>query len=319
MSLILDALNRSDSDRGGSADTPGLHSVHGPRGEAPAPLWQRLAWPLLAVLFAVIALFMWWGSDEPEAPAAVAQPAPEISRPVPLEAAPQRAEATRRTVAPQPARSAPPPRENLAELQRPAPGFSDDVAALYSQMQAAGINPDEVPLEAPPEPEPARSSSQQLPAQSLAELQQMAMAAESGRAQQAEAEFESAPLAPAPAQSAAASATNPGYDVDALARAAQAELADRQRRSEPVVRHEAPFITDLRQAQKDQIPSIFYNQHNWSSNPGQRSVVLNGQEYREGQQLKAGLRLVEILEESIVLSFQGTEFQLQSLNSWVNL
>ena len=78
-------------------------------------------------------------------------------------------------------------------------------------------------------------------------------------------------------------------------------------------------ITYLRQSQKDEIPSIFYSQHNWSSDPAERSVVLNGQERREGQQVKPGLRLVEILESSIVLNFNGTEFQLRSLNSWVNL
>jgi hypothetical protein len=86
-----------------------------------------------------------------------------------------------------------------------------------------------------------------------------------------------------------------------------------------MVEHEAPFIVDLRQSVKDQIPSIFYSAHNWASNPAQRSVILNGEVRRAGEQVKPGLRLVEILEDSIVLDFRGTEFRLRSLNSWVNL
>ncbi len=309
MSLILDALNRSDSDRSNSGDTPGLHSVHGPRGDAPRPTWQRFVWPAVALLFAGAALFMWWGGDaEPEAPAAQTQAAPEPTVAVQEQPDVRPRENNRPVAAPRPERVSSPQQERAATLPRPAPGFSDDVAALYSQMQAAGVDPNQVLAAPPPAPKPAPTSSQ-LPSRSLADLQQMAMAAEAAREAPEEAPMETAPT---PTRS-------PAYDVDALAQAAQAELANRQPQSGPLVQHEAPFITDLRQALKDQIPSIFYNQHNWSSNPSERSVVLNGEERREGQQIKPGLRLVEILEGSIVLSFNGTEFQLRSLNSWVNL
>ena len=121
-----------------------------------------------------------------------------------------------------------------------------------------------------------------------------------------------------PAGDAAADDSAP-VDVDALARAAEAALEDRSATAEPVGEHEAPFIADLSQPVKDQIPSIFYSAHKWASVPSERSVVLNGQERRAGQQVKPGLRLVEILEDSIVLDFRGTEFRLRSLNSWVNL
>lgn len=112
---------------------------------------------------------------------------------------------------------------------------------------------------------------------------------------------------------------HPPLDVDTLARAAEAALEERSSYAEPVVEHEAPFIVELSQPVKDQIPSIFYSAHNWASNPSQRSVILNGQERRVGQQVKPGLKLVDILEDSIVLDFRGTEFRLRSLNSWVNL
>jgi hypothetical protein len=47
--------------------------------------------------------------------------------------------------------------------------------------------------------------------------------------------------------------------------------------------------------------------------------VINGKTWREGDLVKPGLRLMEILEDSIVLDYRGTEFRLRSLNSWVNL
>jgi hypothetical protein len=118
---------------------------------------------------------------------------------------------------------------------------------------------------------------------------------------------------------APSSAAQPPLDVEALTSAAADALAAHRAFSEPVVEHEAPFIGDLRQSLKDEIPSIFYSAHNWATNPAQRSVVLNGEVCRAGQQIKPGLKLVEILEDSIVLDFRGTEFRLRSLNSWVNL
>ncbi|MDJ0877422.1 MAG: general secretion pathway protein GspB [Halieaceae bacterium] len=303
MSLILDALNRSDSDRSGSADTPGLHSVHGPRGDESSPAWRRFLWPGLTLVFAAIAGLIWWeGGSEPQAPPVVRAEPTAAPRPAPVATPAEVRPAVAAQPRPQARREI--PRESMAQLPRPAPGFSDDVAALYSQMQAAGVDPNE-PV-APPPSEPARPRlSSQMAAESLAELEQMAQAAE--------------PARPEPVEEAAPAPQAQAYDVEALARAAQAELDNRPRRNDPPVQHEAPFITDLRQSQKDQIPSIFYNQHNWSSDPARRSVILNGQERREGQQVKPGLRLVEILETSIVLNFNGTEFQLRSLNSWVNL
>ncbi|MCZ6830267.1 MAG: general secretion pathway protein GspB, partial [Gammaproteobacteria bacterium] len=70
---------------------------------------------------------------------------------------------------------------------------------------------------------------------------------------------------------------------------------------------------------KDEIPSIFFSSYSWSSNAGERMVTLNREVRREGDAVLPGLRLVEILPESIVLDFQGTRFRLRALNSWVNL
>ena len=102
--------------------------------------------------------------------------------------------------------------------------------------------------------------------------------------------------------------------MDALTRAAEQALAE-----SPVVEHAAPLINELAQRTKDEIPSVYFSSHHWSSIPRERVVVLNGTPRREGETVKPGLTLVEILEDSIVLDYRGTEFRLRSLNSWVNL
>jgi hypothetical protein len=48
-------------------------------------------------------------------------------------------------------------------------------------------------------------------------------------------------------------------------------------------------------------------------------VVLNGKELRPGGQPASGVKVVEILPDSVVLDYRGTEFRLRALNSWVNL
>lgn len=334
MSLILDALNRSDSDRSGVDAGPGLHSVHGPGSRNEAPAWRRWLWPALTLVFALVAGLAWWRGDEAPAPRPAALAAPE-AEPEQQPASDARPEAPVATRPAQQPRETPSSNRAAPATQRPAPGFSDDVAALYTQMQAAGVDPNELVPPPAREEQPAAVSSApaQAPPGAMAQMEQMAQMAELSKAARAAAPTRSsvaeqrAQPTEREARSAAASRSaaedyeeaEPAYDVDALALAAQAEMDSRQRGPEPLVQHEAPFITDLRQSQKDEIPSIFYSQHNWSSNASERSVVLNGQERREGQQVKPGLRLVEILEQSIVLNFNGTEFQLRSLNSWVNL
>jgi hypothetical protein len=83
--------------------------------------------------------------------------------------------------------------------------------------------------------------------------------------------------------------------------------------------HSAPFLADLSQQSKDDIPSIMYRHHDYSSITAQSSVVLNGRKVRVGERLEGGIRLDEILPDSIVLSYRGQQFRLRALNSWVNL
>lgn len=83
--------------------------------------------------------------------------------------------------------------------------------------------------------------------------------------------------------------------------------------------HPAPFIAGLSQQTKDAIPTIFYERHDYSGNAAQSSVVLNGKKLKAGGSAAAGVKVEEILPDSVVLSHRGTQFRLRALNSWINL
>ncbi|MFK8050199.1 MAG: general secretion pathway protein GspB [Halioglobus sp.] len=83
--------------------------------------------------------------------------------------------------------------------------------------------------------------------------------------------------------------------------------------------HSAPFIADLSQQLKDDIPTIMYLKHDYSSKPGESVVVLNSKSVRVGGRIGAGMTVEEILTDSVVLNYRGTQFRLRALNSWINL
>ena len=103
-------------------------------------------------------------------------------------------------------------------------------------------------------------------------------------------------------------------DIEKMILQARAELDDTN-----LQEHSAPFISKLSQQTKDRIPTIYYQRHDYSGRAAQSSVVLNGKTVRPGGQVGSGVTVDEILPGSVVLSYQGTQFRLRALNSWVNL
>lgn len=103
-------------------------------------------------------------------------------------------------------------------------------------------------------------------------------------------------------------------DLEAMLQQARDELENAQLEEHPV-----PFLATLSQQTKDGIPTIFYERHDYSGRAGQSSVVLNGRTLKAGGTTSEGVRVDEILPDSVVLQYQGTQFRLRALNSWVNL
>jgi hypothetical protein len=46
---------------------------------------------------------------------------------------------------------------------------------------------------------------------------------------------------------------------------------------------------------------------------------MNGNTVKAGGSVVPGMKVEEILPDSVVLNYQGTQFRLRALNSWVNL
>ena len=103
-------------------------------------------------------------------------------------------------------------------------------------------------------------------------------------------------------------------DIDRILQEARAEVENASLDDNPV-----PFLEDLSQQAKDDVPTLYYQRHDYSSDTNVSSVVFNGTAVKAGGSPVPGMKLEQILPDSVVLNFRGTQFRLRALNSWVNL
>jgi len=106
--------------------------------------------------------------------------------------------------------------------------------------------------------------------------------------------------------------TEEAVDIESVLRRAQAEIGESL-----LLPHPTPLLESLSQQQKDKIPTLMYSVHDYTTR-GESAVVLNGARLKVGQQSK-GFTVKEILEDSVIVTWGGTEFRLRALNSWINL
>ena len=125
-------------------------------------------------------------------------------------------------------------------------------------------------------------------------------------------------VAPRPAATPAATTANQGGQ--SLAERLMAAL-----NNTPLVEESAPQAQDqtsaiplgaLAPALKQQVPSLTYGAHNYSSDPAKRAVVLNGREWREGNEIAPGVILAAIAQDYIVLQVDGQYGSLKALQDW---
>ena len=293
MSLILDALNRSEKERSTGDTVPGLATEHYLDETATGPAWrQYLPWLALLVALLVIGWLVWDRLSEralPEQPSPVS-PAPIA--PAPGQGTPAAATPTEELAqadAPAATRSTAPPATKPALPAQPAadseptpadPSVSPDVVELYQQGEQQDtmveVRSPAVDTVAESAPEPVRE-------------------------------------APAPTVMTDA-ASEQDLDLEALVTRAENELENAR-----LAEHSAPFLGDLSQQKKNQIPTLMYSRHDYSSDSKVSAVTINGKSLRAGGSAGGGVKVVEVLPDSVVLSHQGTEFRLRALNSWVNL
>ena len=122
------------------------------------------------------------------------------------------------------------------------------------------------------------------------------------------------------AQSEEVSATSPSSapsiapPIDLVA---AIERAAREVGEPNLVPHPTVLLENLSQQQKDQIPTIVYTEHVYAEGVAP-SVELNGQRLRPGQRSGA-ITVEDILVDSVILRVNGVSFRLRALNTWVNL
>ena len=118
---------------------------------------------------------------------------------------------------------------------------------------------------------------------------------------------------PAPATSSSSSPSiAPPIDLVAAIERAAREVGEPS-----LVPHPTVLLENLSQQQKDQIPTIVYTEHIYAEGAAPL-VELNGQRLRPGQQTGA-ITVEDILVDSVILRVNGVSFRLRALNTWVNL
>ena len=319
MSLILKALQKSAEEEGTAAG-PGLTTRHSPVLPEKGSKQFRLG-VLAAIFGAVLVLAGLWLLRITSAPPSPTAAAPMLQ--------PQAGELT---IAP-----APPAATQIPQPERePASGPTQPASTQAPRPQAGELSiapappaatqipqPERDPASGPTQPASMQAPQPQQPAETVApapqvalelspQHQQIASLYQQSLATAASEQESTSPAAPA-GPGTSGQPADPGLDVEAITRAARQRLA-----VEPVAVHPAPLLVDLPTVVKDEIPTIFFRQHDWSAQANTRSVNLNGKVFREGDQVAPDLQLLEIHRDFILMNFQGNEFRLRALNSWVN-
>ena len=283
MSLILDALNRSNDD---TDDVPTLGTRHAYVAETLAKNFWLLAVILaLVAAVAVIAWLLWDRGQSAATPAVVQQAAPQLEKAQGKVVATSKAGSEQRLVL---------GADELATVKQQSPITASEATpakrGVAANTAVSALYASERPVQ--------DSNSQVTQSSAVVKIAK--------------------PEAPLLGKTADGSGTSAvveeGVDIERLLKSAENELENAR-----LEEHSAPFVNGLSQQTKDRIPSIFYERHDYSGRPGQSQVVLNGKELKVGGSPASGLKVEEILPDSTVLNYRGTRFRLRALNSWVNL
>ena len=285
MSLILDALARSEREKqaleGQAVDLPASSAA------PPLTSFQRLA-GRLALIAVLLAALGWWllrPSAHDRAPTE-RSPADEAAPPTPPPAvvAPTRAESESSgdAVTDTVAEERKTPAAPLAGTALP-----DAVAALYDA--GAGSAPEGLVASA----------------KTVSAAEDSATRADTPAASASAALDEPAATAPKPP-------VDKPIDLARILREVQAERSARA-----LLPHPAPMLADRSKPFRDSVPTLIYLRHDYRS-AGNSAVTINGQSLQVGARTR-GVEVREILRDSVILHFQGTDFRLRALNSWVNL
>jgi general secretion pathway protein B len=78
---------------------------------------------------------------------------------------------------------------------------------------------------------------------------------------------------------------------------------------------DTPFLFNLPERSRPNVPKLVFNSHIFSDNPSARRVMINNIYLREGQ-VFSGMQVLEIGELDVVFEKSGTQFKLPAMRDW---
>jgi hypothetical protein len=307
MSLILEALNRSRDSSGAIPTLATQHPVESVRTD----VRQYVPWVVLSVALLLIAWLLWSRlSGEPSPAPNTGSPVAELTQNIGSAATSittelkARAEAREKELEPPVVKASQP----ATQQQTAAPAAKappEPVQAETGQSAPAGV--------AEAEPEAARrpvENAAVVPGPESVSPPATENPAVARLYRDRSVPEEAAPVKRAPT----ANREEQPVDIQDVFKRAQVEMGNNA-----LDDHAVPFLSSLSQQTKNKIPTLYYHKHDYSSDAGKSRVTLNGKTVSVGGSPAPGFKVEEILPNSVVLEYRGTQFRLRALNSWINL
>ena len=287
MSLILDALNRSRQDKDSVPSLATHHAVE----KVASDKRQYLPWVVLSVALVIIGWLMMARLFNPASDIEIAASAKPVMQ------ATTNADASDFSADKEEAAVEEPLVEFVVDSQAPAPVTAGLAANSAEPRIASAVVATETKTPISP-PVVEDSAVAQL-------YQNQNLADDAGVRNQTSS---------AALDLYAESRVEEPIDIAQVLKSAREEMKDAN-----LDQHSVPLLATMSQQTKDNIPTLYYQRHDYSTNVAISAVVLNGEALKVGGSPAQGMKIEEILPDSVVLSYQGTQFRLRALNSWINL
>jgi len=286
MSLILDALNKADRERDPRDSVPDINTVHG--GVRQPVDQRRLLWiagslGAVTVILAMLLLVLWLR----QSPAVPEQQTESLQR-APSQSQPNTQQVVEAAAAQPPLQT---PATTTIETAPASLVVNPEVQALY------GVQTDPVVMQVV-EPEVRAAPPVIVPEARRQTTVDEALAQSLWEKSKTQPPPVQKPSPPAKKKAPAPPALDPDLPLE-----------------ETMAGHpKTPFLHELPVTLQDTIPTLMYAKHDYEN----RKVVINKTELRMGDATNGGVLVEQVLADGVLLSFNGAEFKLGSLSSWVN-
>jgi len=312
MSLLLDALRKSEQRRRGAAPPPlGLPTGPAAGERRPPPSVAGRRWIIVLLAVALIGAVTWWGLGAPglAPPAGTSPPAGTPSSVEPLALVESAGVGVERALQPDVYRR-PPSELGNDPAADPAAAPATDQTTDPAMEQAAATDPAAVRA-----PERVGTAAGPGSAVSEREAQPMSVAEPEpiepandvvppvGERWSARPSGPSSPTSPPELGEPTPGATGPDEPARSTARMPQpAQAAPQPTAQDPRTNTIDPW--ELPAALRSEFPDVDLAVHVFAPDPTARFVLIDGERYGEGDTVAAGVRLAEILRGGVIVEFR---------------